>query len=162
MTDAGSNSHSSPAGDLPDAEFYEHQTDEDMLADVVAARKAGTLRRGRENARLTDPATLEASVAAAFDQESAREVRAEGEEARRAGHALDPLIPVTVRMPAAMVAALKAEADRQGVRGYQTLLKQWIEERLAGETVVSVRQVAVALKPLQQLIEAEVARPSRS
>jgi len=59
-----------------------------------------------------------------------------------------------------MVAALKAEAEREGVRGYQTLLKQWIEERLSGEKVVSVRRVAAVLKPLQQRLEAEDARPA--
>jgi hypothetical protein len=46
------------------------------------------------------------------------------------------------------------------VRGYQTLLKQWIEERLSGEKVVSVRRVAAVLKPLQQRLEAEDARPA--
>lgn len=106
-------------------------------------------------ATLTDPATLATHVAAAFDQESVQESQIEADEARRAGHAVEPLIPITMRMPVSMVAALKEEADRQGVRGYQTLLKQWVEERLSGEKVVSVRQVATVLKPLQHLIEGD-------
>ena len=158
MIDAGTNPRSSQAREDPDPEFYEHQTEEEMIAEVVAARKVGTLRRGGVNAKRTDPAILEARVATAFDEESAKETQAEVEETKRDGHSADPLIPVTVRMPATMLSALKAEADRLGVRGYQTLLKRWIEERLAGEMVVSVRQVAVALKPLQQLIDAEAAR----
>ena len=158
MIGAGTNPRSSQAHEDPDPDFYERQTEEAMLADVVAARKAGTLRRGGVNAKRTDPAMLEARVATAFDEESAKEAQAEVEEAKQAGQSADPLIPVTVRMPATMLSALKEEAGRQGVRGYQTLLKRWIEERLAGETVVSVRQVAVALKPLQQLLDAEAAR----
>ena len=144
----------------PDLDFYEHQTEEEMVAAVAAASKAGTLRRGGVKATLTDPAALEARVAAAFDQDSVLEAQAELEEARQAGRTIEPLIPVTIRMPATMVAALKAEAEREGVRGYQTLLKQWIEERLSGEKVVSVRRVAAVLKPLQQRLEAEDARPA--
>jgi len=159
VTDARGRVLSSHAHDDPDLDFYERQTEEEMVADVAAARQAGTLRRGGVNAKLTDPATLEAQVAAAFDQESAQEAQAEMEEARRAGHPVEPLIPVTIRMPASMLAALKEEAGRQGMRGYQTLLKQWLDERLSGEKVVSVRRVAAVLQPLQQLLDAGEARP---
>lgn len=144
----------------PDLAFYEHQTEEEMVADVAAASKTGALRRGGVKATLSDPAALEARVAAVFDQDSVSEAQAELEEARQAGRTIEPLIPVTIRMPATMVAALKAEAERVGVRGYQTLLKQWIEERLSGEKVVSVRRVAAVLKPLQQLLEADDVRPA--
>lgn len=159
MTDTRGRVLSSHAHDDPDLDFYEQQAEDEMVAEVVAARKARTLRRGGVNAARTDPASLEAQVAAAFDQESAQEARAEVEEARRAGHPIEPLIPVTIRMPASMLAALKEEADRQGVRGYQTLLKQWLDERLTGEKLVSVRRVAAILLPLQQLLEGDDARP---
>lgn len=155
MTNTTVNALFSHAHQDPDLDFYERQTEEEMVADVVAAGKAGTLRRGGVKATLTDPAALELRVAAAFDQESVQEAQAELEEARQAGRTIEPLIPVTIRMPATMVAALKAEAEREGVRGYQTLLKQWIEERLSGEKVVSVRRVAAVLKPLQHLIEVD-------
>lgn len=141
-------------------DFLEQQTEDEMVADVVAAQQAGTLRRGGVKATRTDPAVLEGRVAAAFDRDSAEEAQAEIEEAGRAGRSGEPLIPVTIRMPAMMVAALKAEAEREGVRGYQTLLKQWIEERLSGEKVVSVRQVADVLRPLQQLLDADEEVPS--
>jgi len=155
MTNAGKERHDTHAHDDPDLDYLESQTGNEMVAEVAAARKAGTLRRGGVKATLTDPATLAAHVAAAFDRESAQESQAETDEARQAGYPIEPLIPITVRMPASMVAALKAEADRQGVRGYQTLLKQWVEERLSGEKVVSARRVATVLKPLQQLIGAD-------
>lgn len=61
-------------------------------------------------------------------------------------------VTVTIRMPAEMVEALKREAERQGVRGYQTLLKLWIEDRLAGDRVVSARRLTPVL---QNLLEAE-------
>ncbi|MGH2519677.1 MAG: hypothetical protein ACRDF8_07740, partial [Chloroflexota bacterium] len=85
-----------------------------MVAEVAAARKAGTLRRGGFNLPRTPVGELERQLTEAS-----------------AGLA-EPTIPVTVRMPAAMVAALKEQAQRQGVRGYQTLMKRWIEERLSG------------------------------
>ena len=56
--------------------------------------------------------------------------------------------PVTIRMPAPMVEALKAEAERQGVRGYQTLMKQWLSERLSGEPLISASQLGRALRQL--------------
>jgi len=155
MTNARKDRHVTHSHDDPDLDYLESQTGNEMVAEVAAARKAGTLRRGGVKATLTDPATLAAHVAAAFDRESAQESQAETDEARQAGYPIEPLIPITVRMPASMVAALKTEADRQGVRGYQTLLKQWVEERLSGEKVVSARRVATVLKPLQQLIGAD-------
>jgi predicted DNA binding CopG/RHH family protein len=155
MTKSESDRISRHPHDDPELDRYEAQTADEMLAEVAAARKAGTLRRGGVNAVLTDPVTLDAKVAAVFEQESAREAQAETDEKRRAGRAVEPLIPVTIRMPAPMIAALRAEAERQGVRGYQTLLKQWVEERLSGEKFVSARQVAAVLRPLQQLIEVE-------
>jgi len=113
-----------------DTTRYEEQTDEEMMAEVAAARKAGTLWRGGLPIQRTPAAQLEVVLAAG--------------ESTLAGHT----IPVTVRMPASMVSALKEEAQRQGLRGYQTLMKRWIEERLTGERVISARQVASALGQL--------------
>jgi len=64
---------------------------------------------------------------------------------------VDRTVPVTIRMSGAMVAGLKEEAARQGVRGYQTLLKQWIEERLADEPMVSARELAKIMRPLERV-----------
>ena len=64
---------------------------------------------------------------------------------------VDRTVSVTIRMSGAMVAELKEEAARQGVRGYQTLLKQWIEERLAGEPMVSARELAKMIRPLERV-----------
>ncbi len=102
------------------AEIWEGQSDEEMIAEVVAARKAGTLKLGG--------LPIE---------------RPSGSQ----------LVPVLIRMPASMVDALKVEATRQGVRGYQTLMKQWIQERLTGERVVSVRQIEDSLRPLRRLVD---------
>src|SRR5262245_2189984 len=64
------------------------------------------------------------------------------------GHAARPTatVTVTIRMPVAMVEALKTEAERQGVRGYQTLLKRWIDERLAGDRVIPAPRLSPVLR----------------
>ena len=110
---------------------YEEQTDDEMVAEVVVARKAGTLRRGSLGVPRTQAAELQTQL----------------EEAEPG--LTETTVPVTVRMPASMVAALKEHAQRQGVRGYQTLMKRWIEERLTGERVISAREVEHALGQLQ-------------
>jgi hypothetical protein len=70
----------------------------------------------------------------------------------RGGRQAAATVTVTIRMPIAMVEALKAEAKRQQVRGYQTLMKLWIEDRLATEHVIPARR----LRPvLRRLAEAE-------
>jgi hypothetical protein len=61
-------------------------------------------------------------------------------------------VTVTIRMPAAMVEALKREAQHQGVRGYQTLLKLWIEERLEGERLIAVRRLRPVLRRVQDSV----------
>jgi predicted DNA binding CopG/RHH family protein len=101
----------------------------------------------------------DAEIAAHYDAQSEEDMLAEFEEARQAGTVrvgglhVERTVPVTIRMSVSMVEALKAEATRRGVRGYQTLLKQWVEERLSGEPTVSARQVADMLRPLHQLVE---------
>lgn len=109
---------------------YEEQTEEEMLTEVRAARKAGTLRRGGLDVQRTPPEELEKRLAGLGDQ------------------LVEGTIPVTIRMPASIVAALKEQAEREGVRGYQTLMKRWIEERLSGEPVISARDVVDALGQL--------------
>ncbi len=83
MTNARKDRHDTHAHDDPDLDYVEGQTGDEMVAEVVAARKAGTLRRGGVKATLTDPTTLAARIAAAFDRESAQEAQAESGEARR-------------------------------------------------------------------------------
>src|SRR5262245_3207038 len=58
-------------------------------------------------------------------------------------------VTVTIRMPVVMVESLKTEAQHQGVRGYQTLLRLWIEERLDGERLVAARHLRPILRRLQ-------------
>ena len=115
---------------IADPATYEEQTDDEMVAEVASARKAGTLRRGGLGVPRTPAAGLEKQLA-------------EAEQGLA-----ETTIPVTVRMPASMLAALKEQAQRQGVRGYQTLMKRWIEERLSGERVISAREVENALGQL--------------
>ena len=120
-----------------------------------------TTKRRASGERSTPPAATEtdAQVAAYYDAQGEEDMLAEFEEARRAGAVrvggldAERTVPITVRMPVSMVEALKAEAERRGLRGYQTLLKQWIEERLTGEPTVSARQVADILRPLHRLVE---------
>ncbi len=113
-----------------DSAAYEEQTDEEMLTEIRAARKAGTLRRGSLKVPRTPAAELAKQLA-------------ESEQGLA-----EATIPVTLRMPASMVASLKDQARRQGVRGYQTLMKRWIEERLTGEPVISARDVSNVLGQL--------------
>jgi hypothetical protein len=60
------------------------------------------------------------------------------------------MVTVTIRMPVTMVEALKREAERQHVRGYQTLLKLWIEDRLAGDQVIPARRLRPVLRHLEE------------
>ena len=114
-----------------DPSLFEEQSEDEMVAEVAAARRAGKVRRGGLDIPRTAPSELAQLL-----------VQPETAQSR------DLTIPVTVRMPASMIAALKDHAERQGVRGYQTLMKRWIEERLAGEALVSTREVAAALGQL--------------
>jgi hypothetical protein len=66
-------------------------------------------------------------------------------------------VTVTIRMPVTMVDALKSEAQLQGVRGYQTLLKRWIEERLDGDRLLAARRLEPVLRSLQD-VEGELRR----
>jgi hypothetical protein len=59
------------------------------------------------------------------------------------------MVTVTLRMPIVMVEALKREAQQQGVRGYQTLMKSWIEERLDGDRLIAARRLTLVLRILQ-------------
>src|SRR3954453_4683351 len=86
-------------------------------------------------------------------------VRVEGSQMQRAqrgqersdgGSRSTATVTVTIRMPTAVVEALKAEAERQQVRGYQTLMKLRIEDRLAGDSVISARRLGPVLRRLQE------------
>ena len=58
-------------------------------------------------------------------------------------------VTVTIRMPTAMIEALKREAEQQNVRGYQTLMKRWIEDRLTGDRVIAARRLGPVLRQLE-------------
>ncbi len=72
----------------------------------------------------------------------------DGQTAIDAGSRSAATVTVTIRMPTAMVEALKREAERQQVRGYQTLMKRWIEDRLAGDRVIAARRLGPVLRHL--------------
>jgi hypothetical protein len=74
---------------------------------------------------------------------------AQREASARRGRPKAATVTVTIRMPASMVEALKTEAQRQGVRGYQTLMKLWIEDRLAGDRVIPARRLRIVLRRLE-------------
>jgi predicted DNA-binding protein len=61
-------------------------------------------------------------------------------------------VPVTIRMPIEMVDRLRYEARRLGVRGYQTLMKDWIRQRLESDDTVRAA-VAEALAPVQEAVQ---------
>ena len=66
-------------------------------------------------------------------------------------------VSVTIRMRPEMVDALRLEAHRQGERGYQTLLKRWIDERLNNvhQNMISYAEVARFLEPFRRILEIE-------
>jgi predicted DNA binding CopG/RHH family protein len=72
------------------------------------------------------------SVARASDQEI-KAAEAEADYLTRLREIGDPSIPITIRMPRAMLDSVREAADREGVR-YQTLMKDWIHEKLAMES----------------------------
>jgi len=78
------------------------------------------------------------------EREQARSADGQGHEPRSTA-----TVTVTIRMTEGMVEALKREAQHQGVRGYQTLMKLWIEERLDGDRLVAASRLTPVLRRLQ-------------
>ena len=73
----------------------------------------------------------------------------DGQEQRSRWVAVEATVTVTIRMPTAMVEALKREAEQQNVRGYQTLMKRWIEDRLTGDRVIAARRLGPVVRHLE-------------
>lgn len=90
--------------------------DKKLVYELARARADGRLRLGGV------PAT------AASEQEIA-EAEAEADYVARLRDLGGSTIPVTLRMPADVLLAVRQEAARAGVR-YQTLIKKWIRDRL--------------------------------
>jgi len=100
---------------------------DDLLAQAQEAARRGLLAQGGIAVEPTPPEELEDLMLAAQQYERSR---ARG----------DKTVPITIRIEPAMVDALREEADRLGARGYQTVLKQWIRERLAREEALQERR----------------------
>jgi len=93
----------------------------------------------RDGQFLPDETETDAQIATYYDAQSEEDMLAEFEEARQAGAVraggldVERTVPVTIRLPVSMMGALKVEAEKRHVRGYQTLLQRWIGERLTVE-----------------------------
>ena len=66
-------------------------------------------------------------------------------------------VSVTLRMPPEMVDRLRYEARHRGFRGYQTLMKEWIRQRLEREDEFEAG-VRSALEPMRYAFEMLEAR----
>jgi catechol 2,3-dioxygenase-like lactoylglutathione lyase family enzyme len=111
-----------------------------LIDRIAASRRDGTLD--------TDEVQIERTSGEEVD-----DLRRQAEElVSSRGHG-ESTVSVTIRMRPEVVDRLRLEAHSQGVRGYQTLLKQWIDERLAAHTMISTAEVARSLEPIQQLLE---------
>jgi predicted DNA binding CopG/RHH family protein len=116
------------------------RVDQKVVDDVIKARREGRLEVG--------PLDLLPS-----SEEQREDARRDAEGWRKTREAGGRTVPVTIRMEPEMIQALKAQATELGVRGYQTLMKQWIEERLQGEPTISIRMLRQLISPLAALIE---------
>jgi hypothetical protein len=116
------------------------KVDQRLVAEVAKARKEGRLELGP---MAIQPAT----------EEEIEDAGRDAQGLHRSRGVVAGSIPVTIRMPAGMIDRLKDEAARAGARGYQTLIKQWIEDRLQKEPMMAVRQVRALVKPITIAVE---------
>ncbi len=107
------------------------------------AVKTGTLRKGGLDFTPTSPEDLDDLELSAHQYS----------RSRKRGQTL---IPITIRMKPETLEALRLEADNRGFRGYQTLLRSWIEERVSGVQPTLVER----LKELMALIESAALAPN--
>jgi hypothetical protein len=110
-----------------------------LVRRVTDARERGLIESGPANVRRTPPEELKEL------ERHAREVQGQ--------RGPEQSVSVTIRLPVATLDALRLAAKRLGVRGYQTLMKMWIDERLRDDDLVSRRAVQEALQPVMQLAE---------
>jgi hypothetical protein len=106
------------------------------------------IEQASEKAALMEPLEIEPQ-----SKEESQELAQLAEEYRKNWAQGHNTVSVTIRMRPETVDALRYEARRLGVRGYQTLLKQWIDDRLHDRDMVSYAEVRRALGPILRLSE---------
>jgi hypothetical protein len=114
--------------------------DERLVQEVAKAREEGRLVIG--------PFQLESPT-----DEEREDARRDAEGLRRTRGLAVGTVPVTIRMPADMIDRLKDEAARLGTRGYQTLIKQWIEERLHDEPMIAMSALRQLVEPIASVVD---------
>jgi hypothetical protein len=100
-----------------------------LVAQMRDAAKHGRLKVG---VRDIEPTTEEAFDDLELAAQQYEKSRARGETT----------VPITIRMDPHMIDELRVMADRLGVRGYQTLIKQWIGFLITNETLINVKHLA--------------------
>jgi predicted DNA binding CopG/RHH family protein len=119
---------------------------QDLIAEMRAAAGDGRLKRGVRDIEPTSDQTFD-------DLELA------GQQYARSSARGDRTVPITIRMDPEVIDELKTRADKLGVRGYQTLIKQWINDRLTDQDLISATALAeIRLGSVGQVIEAMVGR----
>lgn len=113
---------------------------QELIDRVAEARERGLIETGSAEVERTGTEELREL------QRHAQELREQPGSAKS--------VSVTLRMPVATVDALRLRAKRLGVRGYQTLMKEWIEDRLRADDPISRAEVERALQPLVHLAQA--------
>lgn len=120
---------------------------EDMLGQLQHE-----LEHASNEGRLLEPDEIEPTPKEELDElrdmaHAYRDSRARGQDS----------ISVTIRMRPETIDALRLEAHRLGVRGYQTLMKRYIDDRLRHRELVSAVDIKRRLGPVLGLnLEEEV------
>ena len=68
--------------------------------------------------------------------------------------------PTSVRLPTKLVKALKAVAELEGERDYQTMVRRWIEERLRQEArlVLKFSKASLRMKTVPAILKRQAAK----
>jgi hypothetical protein len=68
--------------------------------------------------------------------------------------------PTSVRLPTKLVKALKAVAELEGERDYQTMVRRWIEERLRQEARLAVKlsKASLRMKKVPAILRRQAAK----
>jgi len=64
----------------------------------------------------------------------------------------------SIRLPGELVEALKILAKLEGERGYQTMVRKWITERLQQETKIALRLSKMPLKEVAAVLESQLTK----
>ncbi len=65
---------------------------------------------------------------------------------------------VSIRLPSDLVETLKMVAKLEGERGYQSLVRKWISERLQQEAQIALRLSEMPLKEVVAVLENQLAK----